>query len=189
MKLLKPAVAGALAVVNLLAQAGNVAPSPIVTVTGTNSKTETRAYLGLNWTLGGTTTPELVLGVTNTKVKTGGDTTGANLAFHLNLTGGVQPGKLKLSYLDGDNDVQGELGIGVNFLTAAPMVFLGLRGPYVAAGVDAYLGLGFVPYAMIHTSGSFDEPSGGTTTLSCLSPWVLSGSSCISPPPPPPSPT
>lgn len=123
------------------------------------SKTETRAYAGLNWTLGGGATPALVLGAFRTKVDSDGDTQGGNLAFHINLAGGVKPGKLKLGYLNGKEDIQGELAIGYDFMKNAPLLGLGINAPYVNAGVDAYMNPGFVPYGTLHTQGEFDKPN------------------------------
>jgi len=134
--------------------AGIVTPVSIST-----SKTETRAYAGLNWTLGGGATPALVLGAFRTKVDSDGDTQGGNLAFHINLAGGVKPGKLKLGYLNGKEDIQGELGIGYDFMKNAPLLGLGINAPYVNAGVDAYMNPGFVPYGTLHTQGEFDKPN------------------------------
>ena len=151
--------------IGTVAWGGTVVTPAITTTTGAGTNTETKAYIGLNWTLGGGPTPALVLGVFNTKVKANGDTIGANLAFHANLAGGLKPGKLKLSYLNGRDDLQGELGLGYDFVKAAPLGFLGLNAPYVSAGIDGYLNPGFVPYAGLHTQGSFDRPTG--TTYSC----------------------
>jgi hypothetical protein len=123
------------------------------------SKTETRAYAGLNWTMGGGATPALVLGVFRTKVDSDDDTRGGNLAFHINLAGGVKPGKLKLGYLNGKEDIQGELGIGFDFMKNAPLLGLGINAPYINAGVDAYMNPGFVPYGTLHTQGEFDKPN------------------------------
>jgi len=123
------------------------------------SNTETRAYAGLNWSLGGGATPALVLGVFRAKVESDGDTQGGNLAFHINLAGGVKPGKLKLGYLNGKEDIQGELGIGYDFMKNAPLLGLGINAPYVNVGVDAYMNPGFVPYGTLHTQGEFDKPN------------------------------
>lgn len=131
----------------------------LIPATGSASKTETKAYVGLNWTLGGGATPALVLGAFRAKVDSNGDTTGGNLAFHVNLAGGIKPGKLKLSYLDGKEDLQGELGIGYDFLKGAPLLGLGLNAPHISAGVDAYAGPGFIPYATLHSQGKFDKPN------------------------------
>ena len=91
-------------------------------------------------------TPALVLGVFHTKVKSNGDTHGANLAFHVNLAGGINPGKLKLSSLNGQEHIQCEIGAGYDFMRSAPLLGLGLNGPFVAAGVDGYLSHGLVPW-------------------------------------------
>lgn len=138
----------------------------LIPATGSKSETETRAYAGLNWHLGGGATPALVLGVFRTKVKSNGDTSGGNLALHINLAGGVKPGKLKLSYLNGKENFQGEAGIGYDFLKNAPLLGLGLNAPHISAGVDAYANPEFVPYVTLHSKGKFDKPSG--TSSQCV---------------------
>lgn len=138
----------------------------LIPATGSTSETETRAYAGLNWHLGGGATPALVLGAFRTKVKSNGDTTGGNLAFHINLAGGVKPGKLKLSYLAGKEDFQGEAGLGYDFVKSAPLLGIGLNAPFVNAGVDAYTNREFIPHATLHSQGKFDKPSG--TTSQCV---------------------
>lgn len=127
------------------------------------SRTSTLGYAGLNWTLGGGYTPALVLGVTNVKVKSNGDTTGARLAFYLNLAGGPAAGMLKLSYLNGKEDFQGEIGAGYNFIKSAPLLGLGINGPYASAGVDGYLNSGVVPYASLNSQGAYSKPKPNTT--------------------------
>ncbi len=127
--------------------------------TGSTSKNNTNAYAGLNWSMGGGWTPALVLGVFHTKVKSDGDTHGANLAFHVNLAGGIKPGKLKLSYLNGKENIQGEIGVGYDFMRSAPLLGLGLNGPFVAAGVDGYLSQGLIPYITLQSQGKFSKPS------------------------------
>ena len=142
--------------------------------TGSASKSSTKAYAGLNWKMGGGMTPAVVLGVASTKTKSNGDTSGANLAFHFDVAGGFKPGKLKLSYLDGKEDMQGELGVGYDFLKTAPLLGLGVNIPHLAVGVDGYMGHGLVPYATLHTLGKFDKPAQGTTsTTNCVQ--VLGG--------------
>jgi hypothetical protein len=123
------------------------------------TKTNTNAYAGLNWGLGGSWTPAVVVGVFNTRVKADGDTEGANLAFHINLVGGIKPGKLKLSYLNGKNDVQGEIGVGYDFVRGAPLLGLGANGPFIGAGIDGYLNFDIVPYLNIHSQDRFKKPS------------------------------
>lgn len=134
--------------------------------TGATSETKTRAYAGLNWQLGGGATPALVLGVFRAKVKSDGDTAGGNLAFHLNLAGGIKPGKLKLGYINGQEDFQGEVGIGYDFLKNAPLLGVGVNAPHVSAGLDVYANPGFVPHFTLHSKGEFDKPSG--TSSQCV---------------------
>ena len=122
---------------------------------GGTKETETRAYAGLNWHLGGGATPALVLGVFSARVKPNGDTAGGDLAFHINLADGVKPG----SYLNGQNDFQAEAGFGYDFLKNAPLLGLGFNAQHVSLGVDAYANPGFVPYVTLHSMGKFDKPS------------------------------
>lgn len=156
------AIALFLALGSLSAHAGKAPPPTLYSLTGSSSKNNTNAYAGLNWSLGGTLTPALVLGIFQTRVKSDGDTQGANLAFHLNLAGGVKPGKVKLSYLNGQRDIQGEIGIGYDFIRSAPLLGLGFNAPFVAGGIDGYLDHGFVPNLTLHSQGKFKKSS-----LSC----------------------
>lgn len=167
-----------------------VAPPPTTTYGATlsnKSKTETKGYVGLNWTLGGGMTPALVIGAANAKVRSDGDTHGANLAFHLNVFGGVKPAMLKLSYLNGKSDVQGEIGVGYSFLKSTPLLGIGVNAPYAAAGVDAFLGGGFDPYFMLQSRGKFDEPNKRATCNA--GDTLVAPTTCetVAPPGPPPA--
>jgi hypothetical protein len=148
-----------LALVSSSALAGFNAYSLVTTTTGSTGKNNTNAYAGVNWSMGGSWTPAVVLGVFRTHVKSDGDTQGANLAFHLNLAGGIAPGKLKLSYLNGKENIQGEIGAGYDFVRSAPLLGIGLNGPFIAAGVDGYLNQGIVPYVTLQSQGKFSKPS------------------------------
>jgi len=103
------------------------------------------------------------------------------------LVGGIAPGMLKLSYLNGKNDVQGELGAGYNFIKSAPSLGLGINGPYVSAGIDAYLNPGIVPYVSLNSQGAFSKPhpnvTPGTSVGTCIPPSIFSPpNSCVAPP-------
>jgi hypothetical protein len=148
------------------------------------TRSDTRLYAGLNWRLGAGMTPALVLGAASTKTKSNGDTHGANLAFHLELAGGVKPGKLKLSYLDGKENLQGMLGLGYDFLKKAPLLGLDANLPYATIGIDAYMDHGFVPNASVHSMGKFkkpnsrqtnacvEDPAGNYSDPDCTTPYV-----------------
>jgi hypothetical protein len=120
--------------------------------------TTTKGYVGLNWNMEGGMTPAVVLGVLSGKVKGNGDTTGANLAVHIGVADGINVSKVKLGYLSGKNDFQGELGLGYSFLKGAMLVDLGVNAPYVSLAADWINGVGFDPNATIHTLGKLDKP-------------------------------
>ena len=166
-----------LALASSAALAGNAASLVSIT-SGSASKNNTNAYAGLNWSMGGSWTPAVVLGIFRTHVKSDGDTQGANLAFHLNLAGGIKPGKLKLSYLNGKENIQGEIGAGYDFMRSAPLLGLGLNGPFVAAGVDGYLSQGLVPYVTLQSQGKFSKPAFQTTTQCVADPFGTLNSNC-----------
>lgn len=155
-----------LAVALTIASSSALAGGPTYSWVGSNTsggtKTNTNAYAGLNWSLGGGWTPSVVLGVFNTRVKADGDTEGANLTFHLNLAGGIKPGKIKLSYLNGKEDIQGELGIGYDFLKGAPLLGLAVNLPFVALGANGYLDGTIDPFATLHSQGKFKKPASST---------------------------
>ncbi|MGO9443787.1 MAG: hypothetical protein ACLPXB_03305 [Thiobacillaceae bacterium] len=155
------------ALVSPIAMAGNaITYNPVITTTSA-TKTETKAYAGLNWSLSGGITPSLVLGVAQASVKSDGDTQGGDLSLDISFLGGIKPGKLKLSYLNGKETVQGELGVGYNFLTAAPLLGLGFNAPYSNLGLDLYKGGSFDPYITIDTQSKFKKPT-PTTTEQCV---------------------
>lgn len=177
-------IAMAMALASSAVMAGNtVTTYNQVTTPGNASKTYTKAYIGLNWSLDGGVMPSLVLGALHPRVKSNGDTEGANLAFFINLAGGIAPGKLKLSYINGKEDVQGELGVGYDFLKSKPLLGLGVNAPYVNAGVDMDMDLHFNPNATIYSHGKFKKPQG--TTQSCVPVNGIGGaftdSSCTTP--------
>lgn len=164
------ALAIALSVASSAALAGKVASYSLITTTtaGNTTKSNTNAYAGLNWSLGGSWTPALVLGLFHTRVKNNGNTEGANLSFRINLAGGIKPGPLKLSYLNGKENFQGEVGVGYDFMRWAPLISLGANGPFIGGGVDGYLNHGIVPYVNLHSQDRFKKPTASSTTTQCI---------------------
>ncbi|MCP5337547.1 MAG: hypothetical protein H7A11_07530 [Pseudomonadales bacterium] len=126
---------------------------------GGGTKSQTAAYVGLNWSLDGGVTPSMVLGVFHVQTKSNGDTHGENLNFSFNIAEGLELDKLKLGYLQGKRDYQGELAIGYGVLKGAPLVGLGVNARHATIGVDGYLGSApsLDPFVTIHTQGEFDK--------------------------------
>lgn len=146
-----------------MAQAG--IPAAYAIVGSPASQSQTRGYAGLKWSLSSGATPAVVLGIVQAKVKPNGDTQGANLSFSLDLVGGIKPGKLKLNYLNGQENAQGEIGVGYDFMKAAPLLGLGVNVPYLNAGVDIYQD-GYDPFVTLQTLKKFHTPAGQTCVLS-----------------------
>ena len=163
-----------------VALAGKGPPPPTVTTIGASKDTVNRGYAGLKWTLGQGLTPAVVVGLRRATVKSNGDTRGGDISFSFNLAGGPRPDKLRVKYFDGREKAQGEVGAGYDF-SKGVFAGLGVQGPYSNLGVD-YLftqDARWEPFFMLNTLKKYDKPSGGTTTLSCPSPFVLSGETCV----------
>lgn len=158
--------ATALSLFSVASLAGGPVPTTVITPGGSTANYDTKAYVGLNWALGGSLTPAVVLGANYAKVKSNGDTNGADLAFSFNAFDGFAPGTLKLSYLNGKDSGQGLIGAGYNFAEAAPVVGMGWRAPYVTAGADMNLhDYGFTPNVTLTTQGAYDAPKETAQTV------------------------
>lgn len=121
-------------------------------------KHNTNAYAGINIELGNKMVPTLVLGVFDTRVKANGNTEGGNLSLQVNLLGGVSLGKLKLTYLNGKNDLQGEIGGGYDLAKRAPFGSVGINAPFGAIGVDGFSLRDLAPSLTIHSQDEFKTP-------------------------------
>jgi len=153
-----------------------------ITVPGSATDSVNQAYAALKWTLGEGLTPAIVIGYRQARVKSSGDTQGADVSFSFNLVGGLHPGKLRAKYFSGRENLQGEVGAGYDFTKG---IFAGVsaQGPYTNLGVD-YLftsGAPWEPYFMLNTLKKYDKPQGDTTTttLSCPAGFILAGNACI----------
>lgn len=125
--------------------------------TQSTSETDTRAFVGLNWTFGqGRSSAEGVLGVARVKSDSDGDARGAKLSLHLPIEGGLTFGAVKLTGMTGQTDAMGEAGVGFGrdgvFGTA------GLWLPYVNFGLDLGLDGGLRGYAGFQTLEEWDRP-------------------------------
>jgi hypothetical protein len=130
-----------------------------------SSSLDTKAYIGLKWSLNGSYTPSLVLGVIRAKVESDGDTHGANLSLDIALAGNIQPAKIKINYMRGQENVQSELGFGYDFIKDSPLIGAGLNGPYVNFGADFFTtDSSLLPFVIIHSQGSLNKPARACTS-------------------------
>jgi len=128
--------------------------------TGSSVSKNVNPYAGLVWSWGGNGgyVPDLVLGFNNTRVKLAGETEGEDLSMQIKLKGGFAFDSIKLGYLNGRSDQQGEISIGYRFTTGAPLIGGSLDLPYAKAGVDIDLHGNIVPSLMLDSQGQFAEP-------------------------------
>ncbi len=141
-------------------------------------------YGGLKWTYGEGWIPEVVAGYRHTELSTNGDAQGADIsiAFKVNptlpLDKIIQPGKLRVKYLNGIDAVQGEVGGGYDFAHNSFFTGISVQGPYVNAGVDYSFSVNspFSTFLMINSLGIYNRPH--KTTFSCPDQSTLVGDQC-----------
>ena len=142
------------------AQAGG--PQPIETRTGKEvSKDE--AFIGLEWTIGKSVLPEVQVGYRDVDVETDGDVSGGQVSLTFDIAQ-MSFSKLRVEGIQGDEDLQGQLGVGYNFAQSDFLLTGGGQGNYVFAGVDYTLGAGFDLRGGVNTISDYEVPS-ETVTL------------------------
>lgn len=134
----------------------------VTTTSGGGDKTDNQVYAGLVWTWG-EITPAAVIGFSHGKVESDGDTEAVHASLTINFLDGIQPGKVKLTYLNGKEDFQGEAGVGYDLTTNSFLLPVGVNAPHVAAGVDLSW-TAIEPYLMLHTRDEFDKPNERSVT-------------------------
>jgi hypothetical protein len=139
-------------------------------------KTEEEAYIGLEWKIGQSILPEVEVGFRHVDVKSNGDVSGgqASLSFDIERR---TLGKFKLEAVEGDDDLQGQLGIGYNLADRGFLITGGAQGNHVFAGLDYTFGTGLDVMAGINTLGDYDAPD-ERVTLSCPDEYTLDGETC-----------
>jgi hypothetical protein len=121
------------------------------------STTDTTAFVGLNWTFGASgSATEGVIGAARITTDSSGNSDGAKLSVHMNLSNGLSFGKVKLTGMTGESDRMAELGAG--FGTGGFLGTAGLWMPYVNLGADLSFGGGLDGYVGFHTLGEWDAP-------------------------------
>ncbi len=146
---------------------------PTITRTGRH---ENRVYAGINWNFGVRDGATVVLGYRAAKISSGGHVDGFKAEIGYVLSGaptGLAEARVK--YLNGSRSVQGELGAGFSFASQAPLVNLGVQGPYINGGVDYLFGKGSLASIGVDTLGEAKKP---TETATCAAGSVLVSGVC-----------
>ena len=149
------------------AMAGFTGAPTLVTMPGSASQSVNRGYAGLKWTLGQGITPSAVIGFRHANVEAGGHVDGGDISMSFDFVGGFQLGKLRAKYLNGQENVQGELGGGYDFSKNGLFAGASVQGPFVNFGADLGFGGGFEPYVMINTLRKYNKPTNSTSSYVC----------------------
>ncbi len=139
--------------------AGFVAPPIATTTTTSNTDTENRAYAGLVWSLKDKMSfiPDLTLGFRSLRVKSSNSVSGGDISARIKLNNGIAFDSTRLSYIGGDRDLLGDIGIGYSKTNASFLGTLAVQGPYLKIGSDYELtNHQFVPYLEVLT---LDKPN------------------------------
>ncbi|MTI15640.1 hypothetical protein E1162_00110, partial [Rhodobacteraceae bacterium RKSG542] len=118
-------------------------PSPIAP---DNSFNETKAFAGLNWKIGKSLVPQLTLGVAHAQGTNEGHVQGGKFLVNIGLESLGDDIQFKASYLNGNTDIQGEVGVGYDLDTHSLLGFGGVNGAHVAGGIDVGMDKTITPY-------------------------------------------
>ncbi len=152
-------------------------------IIGEDKESEDQFYAGLNWQFGSKSHAEFVIGFRSVDVKSGGDVKGAAVDLTFPIGDGFKVGELRLKAVNGEEDWQGELGLGWSFAQEGFLFTGGVQGNYINLGADfVFNGGGFQPYLGINSIGEYDRPDYLTELVgSCPSPYVYDpdSESCV----------
>lgn len=119
-----------------------------------NSDTETRAYAGLVWSLNNhlNIKPDLMLGVRSLRVNSNDNVNGADLGARIKLQNGLTFDSVRLNYVGGQRDIQGNIGAGYSFANSSLLGNISISGQYLNLGSDFLVTTKtFNPYIDINT--------------------------------------
>lgn len=124
-----------------------------------SKQTQNRVYAGLVWTLNQKTevTPNFVtVGARSVVVKSNDNVSGADLNIRLNVKDGFNVDSTRLSFVGGNRDIQGNIGIGYSFSQQSFLGTLGGSSAYSKVGGDYfYKSKEFAPFLELNT---MDKP-------------------------------
>lgn len=174
--------------VSLNAFAGFVIPpaTPITTVEKSQTNTENRAYAGLVWALQDKMSwiPDLTIGFRSLRVKSSDSVNGGEISARIKLKDGISFDSTRLSYVGGERDVLGNVGIGYSATNSSFLGTFAVQGAYTRLGTDyQFNGNKFVTYLELLT---VDKPNKvkeipGSTSYVCNDPIFpnLIGQQCF----------
>lgn len=136
-----------------------VSIDPIIVPGKSQTETENRAYAGLVWTLQEQMSwiPDLTVGFRSLRVKSSDSVNGGEISARIKLKDGISFDSTRLSYVGGERDVLGNVGIGYSATNSSFLGTLAVQGAYTRLGTDyQFNGNKFVPYLEVLT---VDKPN------------------------------
>jgi hypothetical protein len=175
---------GAVSIPAFACKGGPPPPPPTITLVevGDREVSEDEFFVGINWQFGAASQAELVIGYRDVDVETNGDVSGAGVDMTFPLKDGIHVGELRFKGIEGEDDLQGEFGLGWSFFHKGFLLTAAAQGPYVTLGADFVFGTGFEPYIGVNTISDYDPPDFEIVEeRSCPQPFTLSpdGQSCL----------
>lgn len=127
----------------------------LTTTSGTSN--EHRAYAGLAWSLNESFSliPDATLGFRSVRVKSNDNVSGGDISARISLKNGLAFDSVRLSYIGGERDVLGNLGIGYSYSHASLLGTVAVQSSYTRLGADFELtDKKFIPYLEVLTLDS-----------------------------------
>lgn len=153
MKLAKLVSISFLAVYTNSLYAGSFMPPVAPTYTG-DSRNEHRAYAGLVWSLKekNSIVPDLTLGFRSMRIKSNDNITGGDISARIKFENGINYDSTRLTYIGGDRDLQGNIGIGYSNTYSNFLGTFALQVPHLRFGTDfEFINKKFLPYFEVNT--------------------------------------
>lgn len=150
--------------------------SPVTPTFSKATKSDNKAYLGIQWDMNVRNSATVVLGYRSAKVSSDDKVHGAAAEMTFALTGPMRgPAEFRIKGFDGKRKSQGELGVGYSLLHQAFLLNAGVQGNHVYGGVDYLFGPGFKPYVGLNTIKRYDAVPQSAT---CPTGYTLVGNTC-----------
>lgn len=147
--------------ISLVAYAGIISP-PIIAAPAEskpNADTQNRVYAGLIWTLKDKTSwiPDLTFGFRSLRVKSNNSVNGGDVSARIKFSDGIAFDSVVLSYVGGNRDILGNLGLGYSLTNSSFLGSLDAQGAYTRIGSDfQFNDKKFLPHLEIMT---VDKPN------------------------------
>lgn len=144
---------------------------------GSGSKTDNNVYIGLVWTLNHQISylPDLSVGFRSLKINSNNDVNGGDLSGRIRFNEGPSFDSIRLVYVGGNREIQGNLGGGYSFKQKSLLAVAAVESAYIKVGSDFINNeKSFVPYVTLNSllkprtvkGGSLTCPSGSELTSS-----------------------